>query len=56
MQAPDINILNALRSDVVKISSSSYELSILSSKADSGHGASGSVIPWESSSASIGDL
>jgi hypothetical protein len=56
MQAPDINILNALHSDVVKISSSSYELSIFSSKAGSGRGASGSVIPWESSSVSIGDL
>jgi hypothetical protein len=54
--ASNINLLNALCSNIVEISSSSYELSFFSSKADSGHIVGADATLEKSSSVSIWDL
>jgi hypothetical protein len=55
--APDIDILDTLHGEIIEIpSSSSYELSLFSSKVGSVHDAGGGVSPGDSSSFSIGDL
>jgi hypothetical protein len=56
-RASDVNILNTLCGEVIEVpSSSSYELSLFSSKVSSAHDMGGGVAPRESSSVSIGDL
>jgi hypothetical protein len=52
----DVNLLNAPHCDNIEISSSSYELSLFSSKVGSGHGVGVSAAPEKSSSVSLGDL
>jgi hypothetical protein len=55
MQASDVIILNTPHT-VIEISSSSYELSLSSSKAGSDDGVGARAALGESSSMSIGDL
>jgi hypothetical protein len=55
-QALDVNLLNAPCGDIIEIPSSSYELSISSSKASSSHRVGAGAAPKDLSSVSIGDL
>jgi hypothetical protein len=52
----DVNLLNAPRSDIIEILSSSYELLFFSLKDGSGHDVAAGAMREESSSVSIGDI
>jgi hypothetical protein len=56
VRASDIVILDTPRGDLVELSSSSYSLSLYSSKVGSRHNANVGATPGGSSSISIGEL